>query len=170
MFLSSKPKGDTKLRGTNPLAESPGKAIASRNRAPRMVRNPAVRDSMAAQTQTHSWREMQCRRHRLVLLCQSRSRYGRGRRVHRQEWRHVPSDAGLAKSRSARADGFGRTARAMAALRRRREIWISCFPSALNDFADICCPFRVEAMSAAYCSVRVTAGFGRPSAVQTRGR
>ena len=34
------------------------------------------------------------RRHRLVLLCQSRSRHGRGRRVHRQEG-HVTTDAGL---------------------------------------------------------------------------
>ena len=32
-----------------------------------------------------------------------------------------------AESHSARAEGFGRTARAMAALRRRRAIWISCF-------------------------------------------
>ena len=30
-------------------------------------------------------------------------------------------------------------------------------------------PLRLEAMSAAYCSVRVKAGCGRPSAVQTRG-
>ena len=39
-----------------------------------------------------------------------------------------------------------------------------------SDFADICWPLRPDAMSAAYCSVRVTAGCGRPSAVQTRGR
>ena len=30
--------------------------------------NPAVRDFMAAQTQTNSWRERRCRRHRLALL------------------------------------------------------------------------------------------------------
>ena len=40
----------------------------------------------------------------------------------------------------------------------------------LLTFADICCPLRHDAMSAAYCWVRVTAGCGRPSAVQTRGR
>ena len=38
-----------------------------------------------------------------------------------------------AKSHSARAEGFGRTARAMAALRRRRAIWIS-FPPAMKGF------------------------------------
>ena len=40
--------------------------------------NQAVRDLMAAQTQTNIVRERQCRR-RLASLCQSRSRHGRGR-------------------------------------------------------------------------------------------
>ena len=46
--------------------------------------------------------------------------------------------------------GFGRTALAMAALRRRKAIWISRVHLCCSDFADICCPFRLEAMSAAY--------------------
>ena len=45
---------------------------------------------------------------------------------------------------------LGRTARAMAALRRRRAIWISCFHLRWCDFADICCPLRPDAMSAAF--------------------
>ena len=48
-----------------------------------------------SKTRTNNRRERRCRRHRLVLLCQSRSRHGRGRRVHRQEGRHVPSNAGF---------------------------------------------------------------------------
>ena len=62
------------------------------------------------------------------------------------------------RSHSARAEGFGRTARVMAALRRRRALWISCFHLRWSDFVDICWPLRLDAMSAAYCSVRVTAG------------
>ena len=44
------------------------------------------------------------------------------------------------------------------------------FPLRWSDFVDICWPFRLDAMSAAYSCVRVTAGCGRPSSVQTRGR
>ena len=68
-----------------------------------------------------------------------------------------------ARSHSARADGLGRNARVMAALRQR----ISSFHLWRRGFADRCCPTRHDAMSAAYCRVRVTAGSGRPSAVQT---
>ena len=39
-----------------------------------------------------------------------------------------------AKSHSARAGGFGRSARVMAALRRKRAICISCFPFAMKGF------------------------------------
>ena len=49
-----------------------------------------------------------------------------------------------AKSHSALAEGFGRTARAMAALRRRRAIWISCIHLQCRDFADKCCPVSTE--------------------------
>ena len=48
----------------------------------------------------------------------------------------------------------GKTARVMAARLRRRAIRNSCW----RAFADICCPLRHDAMSAAYCKVRVTAG------------
>ena len=45
--------------------------------------------------------------------------------------------------------------------------WLLCgaeepFLLRWSDFADICWPFRLEAMSAAHCHVRVTAGCGRP--------
>ena len=84
MFSSSRPEGDTGLRGT-PHCE----VIRNSHRQheadhPRMGGNPAVRDLMAAQTRTNSWRERRCRRHRLVSLCHSPSRYGR-RWFHRQE-------------------------------------------------------------------------------------
>ena len=37
-------------------------------------------------------------------------------------------------------------------------------------FAGMCCPLRQVAIPASYCMVRVTAGCGRPSAVQISGR
>ena len=55
--------------------------------------NQELRELMAVQTQTNSWRERPCRR--LVSLCQSWSRHGRGCRVHRQEGGHVSSGASL---------------------------------------------------------------------------
>ena len=73
-----------------------------------------------------------------------------------------------ARCHSVRADGFGRTARVMAALQRRRAIWISCFRLRWSDLADVSWPFRLEAMSATYCNVRITTKCRRPSAVQTR--
>ena len=60
----------------------------------------------------------------LVLLCQSQSPPSRAGT--RSQWCRALSMM-PAESHSARAEGFGRTARAMAALRRRRAIWISCF-------------------------------------------
>ena len=54
----------------------------------------------------------------------------------------------------------------MAARRRKRAIWISCFHRSWRAFAG--CPLRHGAMSAAYSRVRVTAGYGRPSAVQKK--
>ena len=62
------------------------------------------------------------------------------------------------RSHCARAEGLGRTARAVAALRRRRALWSSCFHLRWSNFADICWPFRLDAVSAAYCSVQVTLG------------
>ena len=108
---------------------------------------------MAAQTQTSGWRERRRRCRRLVSLCQSRSWPGRGRRVHRQEGRHVSSEI-PARSHSARAEGLPVS-------------WLLSSEGELSGFrvADICFPFRLEAVSAAHQSVRVTARCGRPSAV-----
>ena len=41
--------------------------------------------------------------------------------------KHVPTLVLSLPRHSAQAEGFGRTARVMAALRRRRTVWISCF-------------------------------------------
>ena len=73
-----------------------------------------------------------------------------------------------ATNRSSLADMLGKTTRVMAARRRKRAIWTSCFQTCWRAFADICCALRHDAMSATCCGARVTAGCGRPSAVQTR--
>ena len=76
---------------------------------------------MAAEMLTVDWRGRRYRYH-MVWLCQSRSLRGRGRQFHRQEEGRGTCDEGalsmiLASSHSARAEGFGKTARVMAALR-----------------------------------------------------
>ena len=124
---------------------------------------------MAARTQTVDWQRKQYRgRHRrLVWPCLSLGLRDRCDQSHRQECFRALSMI-PARSHSAPPGGFGRTARVMAALWRRRVFWISSFHLCWSDFADISWPMRLDAMSAAYCSVRVTAGCGRPSALQTR--
>ena len=81
---------------------------------------------MATQIHTCGSLGRQCHRRRQVLLCQSQSRRGCGRRARRRERGRVLSGAEPstmpAKSHSALAEGFGRTAHAMAALRRKRAI------------------------------------------------
>ena len=64
----------------------------------------------------------------------------------------------LATSRCSLADMLGMTTRIMAARRRRRAIWTSCFHSCWRAFADIRCALRHDAMSATCCGARVTAG------------
>ena len=108
------------------------KPSPARNKSPRMGRDQAVGDLMAVETRTNSWRERRCRRHRPgIAVSVSESAWSwspgppsRGRTC--PQWCRALSMI-PAKGHSARAGGFGRTARAMTALRRRRAIWISCF-------------------------------------------
>ena len=73
------------------------------------------------------------------------------------EWLAAPSMR-LATSRCSLADMLGMTTRIMAARRRRRAIWTSCFHSCWRAFADIRCALQHDAMSATCCGARVTAG------------
>ena len=59
-----------------------------------------------------------------------------------------------AKSHSARAKGFGRTARAMAALQRRRAIWISYFHLPVPTGGNVCCVLKRSSDSQVRSSVR----------------
>ena len=59
-----------------------------------------------------------------------------------------------ARSHCSLADMLGGTARVMAALRRKRATWISCFHLCWSAFADMWCPLRHAATSAAYSRVR----------------
>ena len=74
-----------------------------------------------------------------------------------------------ARSHCPPADTLGKTARVIAASRRRKANLISWFHLCWRAFADICCAKRQDAMSAAHCRVRVTAGCDRPSAVPNQG-
>ena len=122
--------GSCSLRGSAIVGQQPGPL--------RTEVNQSIRDLMATQIHMCNSPGRQCQRHRQELLCQSQSRRGRGRQAHRQgrgtrhQWCRALSMM-PAKSHSALAEGFGRTAREMAALRRRRAIWIE-FPPAMRGF------------------------------------
>ena len=106
----------------------PEKPSPAGNKPSRMGENQAVRGLMVVEIRLNSWRQRRCRRHRLVFLCQSGSVVVAGSTVNKGEpclQRRKVFSMMLARSHSARAHGFDRTARAIA-LWRRTAIWISC--------------------------------------------
>ena len=110
---------------------------------------------MAAEMLTVDWRRRRCHRRRLVLLCQSQSQRGRGR-----QFSTVKRGGDVAPVMKGSINDTSE-----ATLPLPRDL-VELPVSWLLTGEEV----RLDATSAAHCSERVTAGCGRPSAVQTRGR
>ena len=80
-----------------------------------------------------------------------------------------PCTARPVRSHRSLSEALGRTARLIAARRRRMAICTSCCQRDTRAYAEEDWPFQVTATSAANFKVRVAAGCGLPSAVHTIG-